>query len=46
MAEMMNVSEAEYRMLKQEAETYHTQGFQARKKGSYQEAIDLYTKAL
>ena len=32
--------------IKQNAEWYHTQGFEARKKGEFKLAIDLYTKAI
>ena len=46
MANMLNISEEEYWMLKNEAEKFHMQGFAARKKGDYWEAIELYSKAL
>ena len=32
--------------IKQKAEIFHSQGFEARKRGEYNKAIDLYTKAI
>jgi len=43
MAEIMGISEDQFRLLKSQAEKYHTEGFKARKEGKYKEAIHLYS---
>lgn len=42
----MEQQNPEYAKMKAQAEQYHTKGYDARKKGQYEEAIQYYTEAL